>query len=401
VSQGGSGIIEGMDALDIGILIFLLADIVRGARIGFSRQFFSFAGFWGGLFVAALIAPAVSKYGHTTTAKAVIVLAVVVVIAVALSSLGEYIGKRLAHLVHRWRIQAVDAGLGGLFGAVLVCLSVWLLAAMVLNFPDLGISQEVQQSRLVRLIDGVLPPAPAVIARIQRLIDPDGFPQVFLGPEPQPGQVSGVATTAEVDAAVSADEASTVKIEGFGCNEEIAGSGFVAAPGMVVTNAHVVAGISRPLILDRNGVHTATVVLFDPNLDLAVLRATGLSEPALPIDSSMVANGAHSVALGYPGGGAFTASPAAVIQNYIATGRNIYDEGITARQIYELEAVVVPGNSGGPLVTPSGTVVGVVFARSEVNSSIGYALTSTAVLPDIHQAEHETTSVSTGGCVSD
>ncbi|HUC86840.1 MAG TPA: MarP family serine protease [Candidatus Saccharimonadales bacterium] len=390
-----------MNALDIGILIFLLADIVRGARIGFSRQFFSFAGFWGGLFVAALVAPTAAKYGHTTTAKAVIVLGVVLVIAVALSSLGEYIGMRLAHLVQRWRIQAVDAGLGGLFGAVLVCLSVWLVAAMVLNLPDLGISQEVQQSRLVRLIDGVLPPAPPVIARIQRLIDPNGFPQVFLGPEPQPGQVSGVASTAEVSEAVGVAGASTVKVEGFGCNEEVAGSGFVVAPGLVVTNAHVVAGITNPLVIDDKGVHTARPVLFDPNLDLAVLRVGGLDDPTLPVSSAVAANGAHSVVLGYPGGGSFTATPAAVIQSYLATGRNIYDEGITERQIYELEAVVIPGNSGGPLVAPGGTVLGVVFARSEVNSSVGYALTSAAVLPDIHKAENDSATVSTGGCVSD
>ncbi len=389
-----------MNALDIGILIFLLADTVRGVRIGFSRQFFAFAGFWGGLFVAALVAPSVAKYGSTPTGKALIILAVALVIALALSLVGEYLGTYLAGWVRRLHINTLDAGLGGLFGAILVCVSVWLLAAMVLNLPNLGISQEVQQSRLVRVIDSILPPAPAVIARIQRLINPNGFPQVFVGREPQPGQVKSVATPAEVTAAIKAAGASTVKIEGFGCNEEISGSGFVIAPGLVVTNAHVVAGIQRPLVIDRNGVHSATPVLFDPNLDLAVLRTGNLGDPVLHVADTVVQYGTHSVVLGYPGGGPFTASPAAVIQSYIATGRNIYDEGITARQIYELQAVVVPGNSGGPLVLPNGTVVGVVFARSSLDSSVGYALTGPAIHADIQQAEANPAPTSTGACAA-
>lgn len=393
--------IYGMNILDIGILLFLIADIVRGARIGFSRQFFSFTGFWGGLFVAALLAPLAARFGHTPVAKAVIILVVALIVAVGLSSLGEYIGLALAKVVRRYHGRRVDAGLGALFGGLLVALSVWLIAAMVIGLPQRTISQEVQQSVIVRAIDSALPPAPAFIARIQRLIDPNGFPQVFVGPEPSPGSVNGGATNAEVAAAVSADGLSTVKIEGFGCDEEIFGSGFVAAPGMVVTNAHVVAGISHPLILDRNGVHQATPVLFDPSLDLTVLRTNDLAGPVLPIASTYVADGAHSVALGYPGGGPFTAAPAAVIQHYVATGRNIYDEGLTARTIYELQAVVQPGNSGGPLVTPAGTVIGVVFARSEANTDIGYALTSNSILPDVHQAATRTAAASTGACTAD
>jgi S1-C subfamily serine protease len=107
------------------------------------------------------------------------------------------------------------------------------------------------------------------------------------------------------------------------------------------------------------------------------------------------------VVLGYPGGGSFTATPGAVIQNYLATGRNIYDEGVTARQIYELQTVVIPGNSGGPLVTPAGTVIGVVFARSEIDSSVGYALTAPAVRPDIQKAEASRLPASTGSCIAD
>jgi len=390
-----------VDLLDIGIVIFLLADVFRGARIGFSRQFFSFIGFWGGLFVAALLAPEASKLGHTTLTKGLAILGVALVVAIALSTAGEFVGIALSGVVRRWRIGPLDAGLGAVLGAVLVGLTVWLVAAMSLNLPERSISQEVQQSFFVREIDAAMPAAPPLIARVQHLIDPNGFPDVFLGPEPTAGSVNGVASTAEETAAVNAAGASTVKIEGFGCGEEISGSGFVVAPRIVVTNAHVVAGIGRPLVIDRNGIHTATPIYFDPNLDLAVLRTSDLAGPALSIDSNYVADGTHSVVLGYPGGGPFTASPGAVIQHYLATGRNIYDAGITAREIYEIEAVVQPGNSGGPLVTPSGLVVGVVFARSEVNANVGYALTSGSILADVHQAQASNTPTTTGACASE
>jgi len=390
-----------MNFLDLIILVLLGADVVRGARIGFSRQFFSFAGFWGGLFIAALLAPTIARQVTSTSTRIVVILLVALAIATALSALGEYLGARLGQLARRLRVSLLDAGLGAIFGGVLVALSVWVLAAMFLNLPSRSLTQEVQQSKIVRLIDSALPPAPPFIARIQRLIDPSGFPQVFVGPEPQAGEVGSVATSAEVQQAIAADAASTVKIEGVGCDEEIFGSGFVTAPGMVVTNAHVVAGIARPLVLDRDGLHPATPVLFDPNLDLAVLQVNDLGDPALPLASADAAAGTHSVVLGYPGGGPFTASPGAVIQSYLATGRNIYDEGLTVRDIYEIDAVVQPGNSGGPLVLPDGTVIGVVFARSEVNTSVGYALTMSAVRADITKGENSTGSVSTGACAAD
>ncbi|HEX7260094.1 MAG TPA: MarP family serine protease [Candidatus Saccharimonadia bacterium] len=390
-----------MNALDIAIIVILLADVVRGARIGFVRQFFSFAGFWGGLFIAALFAPLASRFGSTPLEKISLILAAALVIGLTLSALGEYIAKYLSQLVKRFKIHPLDASLGAAFGAILVGLSVWLVSAMLFNVPSKALSDQVHGSKIVRFIGQVLPPAPPVIARIQSLINPAGFPQVFLGPEPKPGFVEGGATQAEVDQAVAADGLSTVKITGKGCGGELVGSGFVAANGLVVTNAHVVAGITEPLILDRTGVHRAVVVAFDPNLDAAVLRAGGLAGPVLPLQTSLVANGTHSVALGYPGGGPLAAAPAAVIQSYLATGRNIYAEGITTRRVYEIKADIHPGNSGGPLVLPSGEVIGVIFARSQTNDQIGYALTAKSVVPLLERAATSRRAISTGVCAAE
>lgn len=390
-----------MNALDVILLALLVTEVLRGAQIGFSRQFFSFVGFWGGLLLAALLAPQLSGLAGTAGGKILVILTCVLLISVTLSLVGERIGLKVAMLVTRIKASTIDAGLGGVFGGVLVCLSVWILAGMLLNVHEGGIGQQVQQSRIVRAIDSVLPPAPAFIAKIQRLIEPNGFPQVFVGPEPQPGESAGVATQAELNAATAAARPSVVQIEGVGCGGEVFGSGFVSSPGVVVTNAHVVAGIRRPLVRDRSGVHAAATIWFNPNKDLAVLRVSGLNDPPLVMRAPTVPNGTHAVVMGFPGGGPFRASAAGVIQSYVATGRNIYDQGLTARRVYELEAGIQPGNSGGPLVNVRGEVIGVIFAKSQLNDSVGYALTMSEALPDIQQAQSRRQTVSTGQCAAD
>jgi len=154
-------------------------------------------------------------------------------------------------------------------------------------------------------------------------------------------------------------------------------------------------------VVDARGSHRATVVLFDPNLDFAVLRTSGtLAATPLALDPANEPRGTVGAVLGYPGGGDFTVSPAAVLQRQTAVGRNIYDAGLVHRDIYVLQAVVRPGNSGGPLVSPTGQVVGVVFAMSTTNANIGYALTSAEVIAEVNQAANSG-AVTTGACVSE
>jgi S1-C subfamily serine protease len=183
----------------------------------------------------------------------------------------------------------------------------------------------------------------------------------------------------------------------------VEGSGFVVAPGLVVTNAHVVAGSSN--ITEYDGVQSepATPVLFDPNYDLAVLRVPDLTIPPLLLDSQFVGRGTKAVVLGFPGGvSQLNAQPAGVLLRFDPESPNIYDTASTQRQIYELQALVRPGNSGGPLVEPDGEVIGVVFSRDSTNSEIGFALASPGVLQRVRLAEARPagSSVATGSCIS-
>jgi S1-C subfamily serine protease len=152
-------------------------------------------------------------------------------------------------------------------------------------------------------------------------------------------------------------------------------------------------------VQEQNGAEQGgTVVLYDPEIDVAVLRTTEPG-PALHLDASEVDRGARGAVVGYPGGGDLTGKEAAVRGTIQAVGRDIYGNGTVTREVYELQSVIRPGNSGGPFVLVDGQVAGLVFAASTTDPEIGYALTSTEVLPDVRRAIGRTTPASTGACV--
>jgi S1-C subfamily serine protease len=389
-----------LNLLDLIILAAVSAAIIRGLQTGIVRQFFSLGGFVAGLVFGAMLAPYLSSFFNNPVAKEVIIVVVLGVTA-ALSGFGELIGQVLAKQERKFHLGKIDNLLGSVFGGAMVLVGVWLIASMIIGTPFRDLNQLFSGSGVVRLLDTYMPPAPSMLSRLERIVNPNGFPQVFAGLEPAPSGTITAAASKEVAMAVKADRLSTVKVQGYGCGGLVSGSGFVAAPSLVMTNAHVVAGITNPIVIDDNGRHNAAVVAFDPNLDVAVLRVGNLAGQPLALSSKDVVAGTPAVVLGYPGGGVFTPGPAAVLDERFATGRNIYNAGITGREIYELQAVVEPGNSGGPLVLPDGTVIGVVFARSETNNNLGYALTSTEIQSHLAQAKSASASVATGACAAE
>jgi S1-C subfamily serine protease len=244
----------------------------------------------------------------------------------------------------------------------------------------------------------VLPSAPNIVATLGNLIDPNGFPQVFIGNQPSPPTDIEQPSLGDMQAAVDKTRTSVVKVQGRGCGGIVQGSGFVASDGLVATNAHVVAGIDRPSVIDNNGSHGARVIWFDPDLDFAILRTTGLAGEPLAFSSTKASRGTPAVLLGYPGGGAFEADPASVLNRFTAVGRNIYNQKSTERDVYEIAAKVVQGNSGGPLISQDGTVLGVIFAESTSYENVGYALTNPRIVAAIEQAKTRNQAVGTGSC---
>lgn len=388
--------------LDILIVLFLISAIYRGREIGFARQLLATSGFFGGLFLGAWLQPIFTQQVTASLNRALLGVIISIGCALGLLVFGEYLGLRIKQRVLFKPINRWDIVFGGIINVVSTLFAVWLLAALAAGLPSVTLQDEIHNSRIIHAVDGLLPPAPGVIARLGKLIDPNGFPQVFIGNEPAPGEQVNLPSLGDLAAAVQKDEASVVKIQGLGCGGIVDGSGFVVGKNLVATNAHVVAGIARPYVQDMSGTHRASAVYFNPNEDFALLSVSGsLNEPILHLASSTVNNGSPAAVMGYPGGGPFTANPAAVIDTIIAEGRNIYGTGRTVRQVYELQASVQPGNSGGPLVSEDGSVIGVVFAESTTYQNVGYALTSPALTKVVNQTTSSSAATGTGQCAQD
>jgi S1-C subfamily serine protease len=185
----------------------------------------------------------------------------------------------------------------------------------------------------------------------------------------------------------------------YACGQNQSGSGFVIAKDRVLTNAHVVAGVTEPMVVTPGGNATpGRVVYFDPVVDLAVIAVTGLAAPALKLGPNL-ASGSRAVSDGYPYGGPFDSGAAQVVAVAPALVADIYGTEPAQRQIYTLAADVQHGESGGPLLSEAGKVAGVIFAKSTVTSNVGYALAMEAVDPVAAQAAALAAPVSSGDCI--
>jgi S1-C subfamily serine protease len=387
-----------VNVVDIVLVVVVLLAAYQGARVGALVQVCAILGFLGGLYLGALLASVTVRWVQTPTARTAVALVTMVSVAFALGMVGRLLGAMLEVRIHRGLARSVDAVLGTVVAVAAALVTFWLLASTLVNSSSVVLDTAILQSRVISALNSVLPPAPSVFSRAQGFLTAQGFPPVFAALAPASALPVPLPTDAELRQAVLAAQASTVKIEGYGCGVIQEGSGFVAAPGLVVTNAHVVAGIAQPLVQVGTSVKATKVVYFDPSFDLAVLRVSGLDAPVLRLDPETVDRGTRAAVLGYPDGGPLTADGAGIMALFEAQGRDIYGQGLTVRNVYEINALVRPGNSGGPLVLPDGQVVGVVFSRSTTDANIGYTLTSPDVIPRVAQAESVTAAVGTGPC---
>jgi S1-C subfamily serine protease len=393
-----------VDWVDLLIIGLLLLAAVHGLRLGALIQILTFAGFWLGLWLGALVWTNLLKTPHDSTTRAILIIALVLGTACGLGYLGRVIGTYSNISLRRHHLGNVDAALGVGVAVVAVLLSVWLVAAVISspNSRFASLDAAVSRSDILHSIDQILPQTPSIFNDLQNFLNNQGFPQVFSTLTPPSTPNVAPPTTAQTRALSNAAIFSTVKILGTACSNEQEGSGFVVGPGLVATNAHVIAGegSGNTQVLVGGTAYGATPVYFDPSFDLAVLRTSAPLGPVLTISSSLAPNGTQAALLGYPEDGPLTVNPATVSEEVTAIGKDIYNSGSVTRGVYALAATVLPGNSGGPLMGPGGQVIGVVFSRSTVYSNVGYALTSPGVLSRVQAAEQHHAAVSTGSCIS-
>jgi len=394
-----------VDILDIVLVVLAALSVLHGVRVGAAAQLVTCIGLACGLATGVALVLLLDPHISGQTTKTLVAAVLLIGPAAIFGGVGRQVGIRLWQVLRRGRFGPVDAGLGALTAVATTLTVCWLFASILVNSAYQGVSRQIEDSRIIRSIENIMPPVPDAFAAVDRYLSVDGFPQVLVNVLPEAIGPVALPDTRQVREGVAIAGPSTVKVVAIGCGDEQEGTGFIAYASsredLVVTNAHVVAGTATISVEAPDGVDDrATPVLFDPLFDLAVLKTAPLHEPSLTIDPSDIERGTATIVLGYPGGGPFTSRPAGVVSRFEAEGRDIYDSAITIRTVYELQAVVRPGNSGGPLVLPDGEVVGVVFSRSVTNSDIGYALASPGVLSRLDLALHHPAGSGTGHCTS-
>jgi S1-C subfamily serine protease len=393
------------DLLDLILLVLVAAFAVSGYRQGFIIGALSFAGFLVGAIAGLVFAPGFARSLVSSLPQQALIAIVIVIIA---AMIGQLIASAIGAAVRSrvtWRpVTYLDAIGGALISIVSVLLIAWMIGSAVANAGFTEATGQVRNSAVLRAVDGVMPrSAQTMFSAFRRLLANGPYPQVFggLGAE-APLQVAPPNSKYLSAPAIQRDEASIVKVMGTApsCGRRIEGSGFVISPDHVLTNAHVVAGVTQgpDVYTPGGGEFPATVVLFNPRTDIAVLDVPGLDAAPLQF-AGPAGTGADAVVAGYPLNHAFTTVAARVGGTQKATAPDIYQEGEVTRQIYALRALIQPGNSGGPLIDPAtGKVYGVIFAAAVGVKNVGYALTAAEVTSDAQQGANAARPVSTQGC---
>jgi S1-C subfamily serine protease len=391
-----------MNLIDAGVLVLLLIGLLSGARAGFLGPVLGLLGGAIGFGLALLLATVFREQLALIEQpmRAVTTLLALGAFVVVGEATGAAAGTLMSQRVRNGVLRPLDALGGAIVGVAHVVLLVWLIGGMLAvgMAPSLGAAAH--DSVALRIAAERLP-APSVVAgRLLALLDTTDLPQLFAGLEPAPAPPVDLPADAEARALAQSALASTARIASTGCGAGLAvGSGFFVSSTDVVTNAHVVAGGTDTTVTVGGSVHAATVVAFDPQADLALLSVADASAPALQLSEAPPPRGSTGVALGYPGGGDLTTTPAAVTAAYTAGGPDIYGEGSTERSVVEMTAQIRRGNSGGPLVVAPGVVGAVVFGASRVQPDVGYAIGADQALERLGPAMGSTAAVDTGACL--
>ncbi|MEA2843011.1 MAG: hypothetical protein QOJ69_682 [Actinomycetota bacterium] len=387
-----------MNPFDLVIVAVMALAALGGYRVGLLARLAGWGGWVFGIVVAAAVAPLVLDRIDGLDPQLRMLLAIGVFLAVASvgAAVGEVVGLRLRRLLPTGILRQADHAGGALAGAAGILLLLWLFLPALADIPG-GISSQVRNSSIAQAVESAAPRAPKPLQDLRRAVVDANFPEVFSGMRPAPDTGPPPDASALPAAVQNRVGASTVRLQGRACNRVLSGSGFTVDAETVVTNAHVVAGVDRPTVIRPDGRQlNATVQVFDPRRDLAVLRVPGLGQPALDIGTADV--GTEGAVFGYPGGQRELEITPARIENQVnAVGRDLYGTSTTRREVFILSAHVEPGDSGGALTDADGVVVGVAFAIAPDHPSTAYALTSdelTAVL-----AVPRGGAVDTGSCL--
>ena len=389
-----------MNVLDWLLIVLVLAYALSGYWQGFVTGAFATTGLILGGLVGVWLAPIVLGDANPSLFVSLGALFIVILSASLGQAVLQFSGARVRDRITWQPVRALDAVGGAALSAVAVLLVSWALGVAVAGAGLGGVSPMVRNSAVLGWVDHRLPDsADGVLNAFNNVVGTTFFPRylepfaperiVEVGPGPQ-----RLLTDPDVRDAAPA----VLKVRGENdCGRGVEGTGFVYSPGRMMTNAHVVAGVDSPEVEVNGSSEQAEVVYYNPDLDVAVLELDTSGVPTLEFDRE--AKQADGVAiLGYPQDGPFNVQPGRIRAEQRLRSPNIYGDGTVLREVFSLRGLVRPGNSGGPIVSSAGDVVGVVFAASVTDRDTGYAITADQVARSATTGISNDSPVSTGDC---
>ena len=391
-----------MNGLDWLLILIVIAYAFSGYRQGFVAGATSTFGLLSGGYFGVVVTPILLDRFASSVSLSVVALFMVLFFATLGQAAGALIGSLVRERITWEPVRALDAVGGAALSSGAVLLVAWALAVAVTGSQLSYLGNAVRTSEVLRGVNAALPgEADRAVQAFTDIVNSSMFPRYLepfaterIRPVAPPG--SAIANKPGVDRASD----SVVKVLGTSsqCGESVEGSGFVFASDRVMTNAHVVAGVSDPVVELGGRQFDAVTVIYDRDTDVAVLAVDGLDASPLRFAPSGGDRGRTGAVLGFPENGPYDVEPARIRNEQRLSSPDIYGSGQVVRDVYSLYAKVRPGNSGGPLVSGRGRVLGVVFAASVSDSDTGYALTADQVAEAAHDGVVADEEVGTGGC---
>ncbi|MGB0101907.1 MAG: MarP family serine protease [Nocardioides sp.] len=389
-----------MNLLDWLLVVLVLAYALSGYWQGFITGAFATGGLLLGGLLGVWLAPVALGDANPSLMVSLGALFIVILAASLGQATFQFAGTRIRDRITWQPIRALDAVGGAMLSALAVLIVAWALGVAISGSRIGGITPLVRSSSVLAEVDEVLPASAGnALQAFNDVVGASFFPRylepfaperiVEVGPGPQ---------RLLKDPDVANAEESVLKIRGTNeCGRGVEGSGFVFAPDRLMTNAHVVAGIDDPDVVVGDGTVDAETVYYNPDIDVAVLAFDSGEISPLSFDSDVQPQDGVAI-LGYPQDGPYHVEPARIRAEQRLRSPNIYGDGAVVREVLSLRGRILPGNSGGPIVTSRGDVAGVVFAASVTDGETGYALTAGQVGAAAQAGRASSVEVSTGGC---
>jgi len=396
-------VLEVFGWLDAVICVVLLTFFIIGLRRGFLLTVGDMLGLVVGGVAAFFAIPLVSTLASNPWWRVGLMVATAAVLIIMGQALGRFIATKIRHWMNVDFLRAADRLAGG---ALSILITATIIGALAFSASSMGIprlSAEIAKSKMIETIRGLTPDfVTSAISTARSAVMAQTIPALI---EPFAPPVAPVEDTDwKPNDLQLASAKSVAKISGTAveCGVNLTGSGFVIDDDLVMTNAHVVAGLSAATVETGKGqLNRGKVVYFDPEADIALLYVEGLAAEPIDLATEDMVRGNSAAFVGYPAGGPQQVRGAVVASKATVSIANIYGEDHSQLSVYQLTAEVAQGNSGGPLLDESGDAVGLIFAKSRSDDEVGFALSLAEMREALNAGGHKTTSIKTGACISD